>query len=283
MNKTNRRIDLHIHSIASDGTDTIPMLLENLRASGIGIFSVTDHDTITGALEMQELVPGDMTFIKGIEFSCVTSAGKCHILGYGYDENAPEFQAVLEEGRTKRRAKLERRIDFLRDNFGIVFSEEELSALHSMNSVGKPHLGNLLVSKGYADSKDSAIRKFIDPCKTESERLDGEKVISAVLSAGGVPVWAHPLGGTGERLLSEEEFSRQLALLKAAGLKGLECYYSRYSEEQVQFLLGSAKSNGLYISGGSDYHGQNKTVQLGELNAFGKVIFSDLITLPMRI
>lgn len=283
MNKTNRRIDLHIHSAASDGTDTIPMLLENLRASGIGIFSVTDHDTITGSLEMQELVPEDMTFIKGIEFSCVTSAGKCHILGYGYDEKSSEFQAVLEEGRAKRRAKLERRIEFLRDNFGIIFSEEELTALHSMNSVGKPHLGNLLVSKGYADNKDSAIRKFIDPCKTESDRLDGAKVISAVLSAGGVPVWAHPLGGTGERLLSVEEFSRQLALLKAAGLKGLECYYSCYSEEQVQLLLESAKSNGLYISGGSDYHGQNKTVQLGELNAFGKVIFPDLITFTIRI
>ncbi|MBR6268367.1 MAG: PHP domain-containing protein [Selenomonadaceae bacterium] len=80
-------IDLHMHSIASDGTDSIQELLENVRSGGIRTFSLTDHDTIDGVMEMESIVPKDMTFIRGIEFSCITAAGKCHILGYGYDKN----------------------------------------------------------------------------------------------------------------------------------------------------------------------------------------------------
>lgn len=277
MDKTNRRFDLHIHSTASDGTDTPEVLLEKIKKANIGIFSLTDHDTINGAAEMEKLVPNDIVFIKGIEFSCKTSAGKCHILGYGYNENSPEFKEILKEGMEKRRRKLDCRIEFLKSNFGIEFSGDELSKLYSMNSVGKPHLGNLLVSKGYADNRNEAIEKYIDPCRTESDRLDGTAAVKAILASGGTPVWAHPLGGTGEKPLTDEQFEQQLAVLTAAGIKGLECYYSRYTAEQIDFLLSAAVKNNLLVSGGSDYHGSNKTVQLGELNSFGKVITSEKI------
>ena len=116
-----------------------------------------------------------------------------------------------------------------------------------------------------------------------NSKADGKAVVEAILASGGIPVWAHPLGGTGEKLLTNEQFANQLALLKSAGLKGLECYYSRYDEKQIQFLLETAEKNDLFTSGGSDYHGTNKTVQLGELNAFGKVITSEKITLLQRI
>lgn len=281
MTKTNCRIDLHIHSAASDGTDSPAALLEKIKAAGIGIFALTDHDTISGALEMQKLISGDLVFVKGIEFSCITAAGKCHILGYNYDETAPAFRAILEEGKAKRQRKLERRIEFLKENFGIELSPEELAKLRGLNSVGNPHIARLVVARGYAADISEAIQKYLKPCKTEQSRVDGVAAIQAILAAGGTPVWAHPLGGTGEKLLTEEKYAEQLALLKAAGLMGLECYYSRYSAEQVRFLLARAEKNGLYISGGSDYHGLNKAVQLGELNAFGEVVTSERITLPI--
>ncbi|MGN0600071.1 MAG: PHP domain-containing protein [Oscillospiraceae bacterium] len=281
MDKTNCRFDLHIHSTASDGTDSPSILLENIKKAGIGVFSLTDHDTISGALEIQKIVPDNIVFIKGIEFSCKTAAGKCHILGYNYDENAPEFKKIIEEGREKRRRKLDSRIEFLKDNFSIVLSQDELSELYNMNSVGKPHLGNLLVSKGYAENRNEAIEKYINPCKTESDRLDGKTVVEAILASGGTPVWAHPLGGTGEKLLNDEQFADQLAILKMAGIKGLECFYSRYTEDQIRYLLDAAEKNELFTSGGSDYHGTNKTVHLGELNSFGKVITSEMISLPI--
>ena len=272
--------DMHIHSTASDGTDGVRELLAKVRRTGIRVFSLPDHDTIQGSLEMERLVPQDMLFVKGIEFSCITRVGKCHILGYDYDETAPCFQASLEEGRRRRRRKLDRRLRFLKETYGIGFSDGELHSLYQINSVGKPHLGNLLVAKGVASNKEEAIETYLNPCKTESDRLDAEEVVHAILSAGGIPVWAHPLGGTGERPLGNEEFQSQLELLADAGVKGLECYYSIYTQEQIQFLLDTAERRRLYISGGSDYHGVNKTVQLGCLNAYGAAVTAERLTLP---
>ncbi len=99
-------IDFHMHSIASDGTDSVQHLLKHIRDAGIRVFSLTDHDTIRGAEEMESIVPQNMTFIKGVEFSCITKAGKCHILGYGYDTHSNAIQKVLDMGREKRRNKL---------------------------------------------------------------------------------------------------------------------------------------------------------------------------------
>ncbi len=276
-------IDLHMHSTASDGTDDIPQLLENVRAAGIRTFSVTDHDTINGAMEMESIVPTDMRFIRGIEFSCISQAGKCHILGYGYDRNASEFKDILEEGSRKRRNKLHKRLIFLQENFGITISENELEEHFSGKSIGKPHLGNWLVSMGMAANKDEAIGKYINPCKTESCRLDAGKVIKAILASGGIPVWAHPYGGTGERELSRQEFDRQLQVLLDARLAGLECYYSIYSEERAESLAVTAKEHHLVISGGSDYHGKNKTVALGVLNAERKSISWEQLTICEKL
>ncbi|MCR5747206.1 MAG: PHP domain-containing protein [Lachnospiraceae bacterium] len=276
-------IDMHMHSTASDGTDNIKELLEKVREAGITVFSVTDHDTIDGSLEMERIVPDDMEFIKGIEFSSITEAGKCHILAYDYDENDKLFQSMLEEGFTRRRNKMERRIAFLDSEFGIRLTEDELSHLRQMKSGGKPHLGNLLVAKGYAADKNAAIEKYLDPCKTESDRLDGSKVIKAILSSGGIPVWAHPFGGSEEKAVSIPTFEKQLRILMKAGLKGLECHYSKYTDEQVEYLTHSADINGLYISGGSDYHGTNKKVPLGKLNATGSNADREKITILKAI
>ena len=272
-------IDHHMHSKASDGTDDIEGLLEKLRNAEISTFAVTDHDTIEGAMEMEYIVSADMHFIRGIEFSCISPAGKCHILGYGFDWNKRSFRNALEEGNRRRRNKLERRLAFLRDEFNIVFTDEELALLRMKNSVGKPHLGNLLVEKGYSTDKNEAIEKYIEPCKTETDRLDATEVIEAILAADGIPVWAHPLGGTREKYVPEQTFWEQLKILKDAGLQGLECHYSKYTQEQVDFLIKAANNNGLYVSGGSDYHGINKPILLGELNAFGGEISEEQLTI----
>ena len=276
-------IDLHIHSTASDGTDSVPELIRNIRNAGISVFSVTDHDTVKGAMEMEAMVPLDMTFIRGIELTCRTEAGKCHILGYGFDWHERVFKDILEEGASKRREKTEKRIHFMEKEFGIAFSEDELSELHSMNSVGKPQLGMLLVAKGLAPDKDTAVKKFIDPCKTGEFRLDGKKAVRAILSAGGVPVWAHPFGGTDEDEVSYPDFEKQLGVLIEAGIQGLECYYPKYPMEQVELLLAAARKNGLFISGGSDYHGKNKKVRLGTLNASNLQVDESMISVLEKL
>ena len=260
-------IDLHIHSAASDGSDPIPELLEKIKSAGIQTFSVTDHDTMDGALEMDALVSGDLHYIRGIEFSCITPRGKCHILGYGYDPADPVFLDALEQGRQLRQEKLQRRIAGLEAQFGITLTEEESQWLHTQKSPGKPHLGNILIKRGLAVDLKTAIATYINPFDRGSDRIDAATAIRAIAHTGGIPVWAHPLGGEGEKRLTTADFYAQLELLTDYGIRGMECHYSRYTAAEAAFLEEQAKSHGLLVSAGSDYHGSNKpNLYLGKLN-----------------
>ena len=258
-------IDLHIHTTASDGSDSPAELAR--KVAGLRIFSVTDHDTIDGALQMENLVPPGTVYIRGVEFSCVSPAGKCHILGYGYDPRHPALLAALEEGRTLRLEKLQRRLEALRAHFGIILTDDELSRLYSLNSPGKPHLGKILLDRGLAETLDGAIQTYLKIRVPGRDRIDAGRAIAAIEKAGGRSVWAHPLGGEGEKRLTPEKFEDQLQTLLAAGLKGMECHYSRYSREEIQFLRDRAAAHGLTVTGGSDYHGINKRdLELGMLS-----------------
>ena len=272
------KIDLHIHTNASDGTYTPKELLEKINEAGIKIFAITDHDTINGALEMKKILEDNyqIKFIKGIEFSCRTKNSKMHILGLNYDENNKSFQNVLRAGDELRHAKFFKRIEFLRDKFNIDFSEEEIENLLKIPSVGKPHLGNLIVKKNLASTRAEAIENFIDKCKTGNDKVDADFAINSINNSGGVAVWAHPLGGEREEELSREKFLEILEELISYGLKGLECFYSKYEFSKCEWLAKIAKEKNLYISGGSDCHGKNKNIPLGKLNFEDLPIFSEL-------
>lgn len=261
-------IDLHMHSNVSDGTDSVPELLKQVEAAGIQAFSVTDHDTIDGALEMEKLVPEGIYFIKGIEFSCIAKGNKCHILGYGYDESDTEFAEVLAQSIAVRKNKLERRIAFLDSEYHITFTPEQLTSLRQAKSVGKPVVADYMVANGDAKNRDDAVENYINHCP--EGRIEAGFAIRGILSAGGTPVWAHPLGGEKEDPLSEQEFYEQLQELIRLGIRGLECCYSRYHIDQIEMLLQYASRYNLIVTGGSDYHGSRKSgLQIGQLNADG--------------
>lgn len=266
-------LDLHMHSTASDGKDSPAALLEKIKRLGIRCFALTDHDTIDGAREMEKLIESDdskdIVFIRGIEFSCITSAGKCHILGYGYDWDNDAFQAVLAKSAALRRRKLEQRLDFLRKEYQIEFGEDDIAKMRRMKSVGKPHLAELMIKMGIVDSVADAVNKYIDYCPTLDSRMPADEVIHAIRASDGISVWAHPYGGVGEKQLSEEEFHAQRSCLLKIGIQGLECYYSQYTKTRIDALTACALENNLYISGGSDYHGRKKFPDLGTLNADG--------------
>ncbi len=270
------KIDLHMHSSNSDGTNPPEELLKLVRNAGIKIFALTDHDTINGAMVLKN----EPNFIKGIEFSCITQNNhKCHILGLGYDENNKDFQDALKAGEELRHEKFYRRIGFLRSEFKITFTDQEIEDLLKIPSVGKPHIGNLLVKKGYANSRAEAIDNYVDLAKTGNDKISAELAINAINSAGGVSVWAHPLGGERDPELPENDFRKILDELKNYGLRGLECYYSKYSYVKTKWLADVANDNKLFISGGSDYHGTNKKIPLGRLNSDDEEIAPELLTI----
>lgn len=220
-------------------------------------------------MAMEALLPAGVGYIRGVEFSCVSPGGKCHILGYGFDPEHPAFRAALGEGAQLRQEKLENRIVHLREKFGIRLTAEEEQWLRSLKSPGKPHLGKLLVKRGLADELSTAIKAYLSGVPGR-DRIDSKTAIDAILAAGGIPVWAHPLGGEGEKRLTPEKFEALLAHLLICGIRGLECRYSRYERSEIEFLLDCARAQGLTPTGGSDYHGVNKQgLELGNLSADG--------------
>jgi len=268
------KFDLHVHSNYSDGSDSIKTLAEKIFKSGIKIFSLTDHDTVSGCKEIKQHIPSGIDFIEGVELTCKTGNISCHILGYYINCNNPILLSLIEKGKKLRKQKLDTRINYLKEVHKIDLTTEETDWLYSRNSVVKTHIANILVKRGLANDNVSAMKKYLDDCKTGNTKFSINEAITAIKSAGGIPVWAHPLGGEGEAHDSEAEFVSKLKTMKGYGIAGLECYYSRYNDRESEFLVKCANENNLLISGGSDYHGTNKNIPLGRLNSSDRYIDS---------
>ena len=133
-----------------------------------------------------------------------------------------------------------------------------------MYNPGKPHIANLMVSYGYAETKEEAIKEYINQIHFVDEFVRPEEAIKGILGAGGIPVLAHPSFGSGDELILGEEMDHRLRRLMEFGLKGVEAFYSGFTEKLRKEVLFFAEKYRLYVTAGSDYHGTNKLVQLGE-------------------
>lgn len=271
--------DLHIHSKYSDGSDSIEDLAKKIKLAGIKYFALTDHDTIEGCELMESVIDKEIKFIPSIELTCIVDSIKCHILGYNCDYKNSILLNLIKKGKILRKNKLETRIHYLKETWDINLTQEELDWLYSRKSVVKTHLANILVKRNLAPDNISAMKKYLDGCKSGDTRFTGEEAINAILSSGGIPIWAHPLGGEGEVHITKEDFLNKLETMKCYGIKGIECYYSRYNLEEIEFLTKIAKEQNLLITGGSDYHGKNKDIPLSKLNTDNIPVEKDNLTL----
>lgn len=263
--KPDEKIDLHMHTTVSDGTDSPEQIVARVREAGITLFSVTDHDAVkAGRIIPPLLAEGDPAFITGAEFSCRDGEGKYHILGYGYDPDAETMRELVETGHRLRIGKVRARLDFLKKEFGFSFPEEDLRRLFEQDNPGKPHIANLMVRLGYAENKDQAIREYINRIRFRNEYFRPEQAIGAILGGGGIPVLAHPSYGDGDQLVLGEEMDARLRRLMGFGLQGVEAFYSGFTPRLCREMLSFAERYGLYVTAGSDYHGQNKLIRLGD-------------------
>ena len=264
------KIDLHMHTTISDGTDTPRQLLEYVREKGLGLFSVTDHDAVKGSLQIPVyLQEGDPKFLTGVEFSCKDRDDpkkKYHILGYGYDPESRSMRNLVETGHRYRMEKLEMRLDHLKSEFGVVFPKEEVDSLYQMDNPGKPHIGNLMVKYGFAPSRNEAINNMINKLHVRGQYFTPDQAIEGILGGGGIPVLAHPSYGSGDQLIIGEEMDQRLKKLMGYGLKGVEAFYSGFNSRLQNEVLDFAEKYDLYVTAGSDYHGRNKLVVLGDTN-----------------
>ena len=260
-----RIIDLHMHTKVSDGSDLPEEIVEHVKDAGITVFSVTDHDAIKGCRIVRNcLKEGDPDFICGVEFSCKDAGGQYHILGYAYDPESESIHNIVDKGHSLRMKKVKARLDFIKDKFGFDFPEEEIRHLLSMDNPGKPHIGLLMVKYGYALTKEIAIQKYINKLHLHSEYVKPGEAISGILAAGGIPVLAHPFYGSGDQLILGEEMENRLKYLIGYGLQGVEAFYSGFSPKLIRQMLEYADRYDLYVTAGSDYHGSNKLIELGD-------------------
>ncbi len=256
-----RHADLHTHSNASDGEHTPEELIELARERGVDVLALTDHDTTAGvarALAAADAA-GDIELIPGVELSTDIPGYEIHILGYFVDWRNPDFQVMLDkfrDGRVGRAEKIVAKLDAL----GAPISFARVKEIAGDANIGRPHIARVLLEAGHVATMQEAIDKYLandKPAYVEHYSLPPQEAVKLILSAGGVPVYAHPRGAT--HLVPD---------LVQAGLLGLECYYAEYDEREQLELVDVAKRYGLIATGGSDFHGLNK---MGHMSALGKV------------
>ncbi len=248
-------VDFHCHSDHSDGTDSVETLVKKAKDFGVKILSVTDHDTVSAQKEVRTLaVSQGMGYIYGVEISC-TFHETLDILGYGYDDDTSleDMLSKVRELRNKRNYLILRKLEAI----GIHISENELYETFPGESLGRPHIASILVSRGKAMSVQEAFNIYIGKngsAFVEKEKLGIRSAVDLILSSNGLPVLAHPLS----LKLEADELEKMLLKLKSYGLKGMEVFYKEYSDEVRDLLLRLSVKHGLIATGGSDYHGEHK-------------------------
>ncbi len=260
-----------MHTLISDGTDSLDEIIENVRKAEIRLFSVTDHDSIKASImipPMLAILPAEQRtpFISGVEFSCEDELGKYHILGYGYNSTVSGIAEVVFRGHRLRVEKTRARLDFLKEAFGFDFPKNEVQELLTQENPGKPHIANLMIRHGYAENIKLAIEEYIDKKQFENAHVRPEEAIEGILKSGGIPVLAHPTYGDGDDLIMGKEMDQRLQHLMGFGLEGVEAFYSGFTPKIEAENLAFAEKYNLYVTAGSDYHGKNKMVELGWTN-----------------
>ncbi len=245
------QVDLHIHSTASDGKFSPKAIVGRAAALGLTIIALADHDSVDGitpALEAAKAFP-QMRVIPGVEISTDMPAGEAHILGYFLDYTDDELEAALERFRSSRQKRGQVMIAKLRD-LGIKVDWQRVQEIAGDGSIGRPHVAQALLEKGYITSPREAFTRYIGhgcPAYVEREKMTPIEAVALIVRSKGLPVLAHPFTITGLEAI--------IVKLKAAGLVGIEAYYNGYTAEEIRSLVSLADRHKLITTGGSDYHG----------------------------
>ena len=243
------RVDLHLHSTASDGQYSPTQVVQLALEKQVEVISLTDHDTLSGVQEALDAAraSGGVTVIPGVEISTdVPGKYEIHMLGYYVDMDHASLQerlAAMSVSRLDRAHRIWERLE----QIGCAIPWERVLALSGDGVVGRPHIAQALVEAGYVASVQEAFQRYIGrdaEAYVPRPKLLPQQAIELILDAGGVPVLAHP-----------SYVVEHIPSLVKAGLAGLEAYYGNYTEVEQQFLARLAHKHGLVATGGSDYHG----------------------------
>jgi 3',5'-nucleoside bisphosphate phosphatase len=256
-------VDLHTHTLRSDGILTPLELVEAAAAAGVRLLSITDHDTLAGVRELQRSssIPAGLELVPGIEINTVVEdrdqvmEGEVHVLGIGVDPDDEALEEALSRQRDARRLRFDRMVQKLREQ-GVPIDRalEGLPATTDEDALGRPRLARALIKCGYAVSVEDAFRRHLSrgrPAYVSRQGLGPAEAIEAIRAAGGLASLAH--------YAEAPDHLPWLRALIDMGLNGLEVYYRAYDQETVEVLRKIAADMRLVVTGGTDYHGDRET------------------------
>ncbi len=252
-----RKVDLHVHSTASDGTCTPEELVTLAKSAGLSAFAITDHDSITGIAEgMAAAKDTDIEVIPGVELSCDYNGLEVHMVGLYIDPEHEELATRLARFKYLRESRNERMVELLaKEGFDITF--EKLLAENPDCVITRGNIARYLVEHGCVKDRATVFEKYLgDGCKcyVEREKITPIEAVELIHRAGGLAFLAHPL----LYKMSTDSLRQLLTELKEHGLDGFEAIYSTYQPGDERNMKNLAKELELMISGGSDFHGSNK-------------------------
>ena len=253
----NKTIDLHTHSLCSDGAQTPADVVRTAKEAGLAAIALSDHDCINGVQEAIETGKAlGVEVIPAVELSAQSDT-ELHILGYFVDIHNKKLQDMMAYALQVRNERQEEVCRKLNEQ-GFDITMEELKEEAGGNDVlCRAHFAQIMVRKGYAESVKDAFNRYLSVgCYAYSNRqaLTGPEAVSLIHEAGGIAVAAH----LHLIKLPDDELKEYLKSLIPYGLDGIEGYYTDYTPEMQERYQAMAKELGLVISGGTDYHGANK-------------------------
>lgn len=250
------RIDLHTHSLASDGSDTPAELVQKAAVARLDAVALTDHDTAAGWPEAARAADrAGIKLVTGIEFSVTSEDYGQHLLGYQMDPTHPLVADILRRASTSREDRIDALLAKL-DQMGLSVDREYVFSLAG-GIPSRNHVAKGMVQAKHVASTDEAFARYLNeggPAYVRRYRPSIEQAISAIKSAGGVSVIAHPRDTRRGPGVSDE----RLAALKQAGLDGIEVDHQMHTPEVRRALRGTAAELDLVVTGSSDYHGNRK-------------------------
>ena len=253
-------IDLHTHSIFSDGTDTPEAIAQAAHSLGLTALALTDHDTLEGLPRFLAQQPSVRTLlVPGIELSCRYLGRVLHMLGLFVNHLDPVFMARVESMRVKRSSRNQEILTRLQ-TMGVAITWEDVAQAAPTDLVSRTHFARALVAAGAAGSPQDAFRRFVGdhaPGFVPIPELTPREAARWIREAGGIPVVAHPGRGNQRQFRWEEAMGD----LKAMGVQGFEARYPDYGPLEEAYFLDLARALDMVPTGGSDYHGGNKPGQ----------------------
>lgn len=250
-------IDLHTHSTESDGTLTPEELMQLAADTGLSAIALTDHDTV-GGLSKAEPVAKQLgiELIPGIELSTDYNGTEVHMLGFYIDNTNPAFLAKLQEFIDSRDVRNEK-MAFLLQKEGFDITLEQLYQEYPESVITRAHFARYLVEHGFVKDRDTVFRKYLGDncrCYVPREKITPFEAIDLIRLGGGLSFFAHPVLCH----MNHDRLRFFVKDLKEAGLTGMEAIYSMNTPGDERNMKKLAEEFGLLISGGSDFHGENK-------------------------